>query len=329
MSHPRMNNPLVRLAQLLVLLFACLASAHGAAEVGADGASPDDVRMRLDAARARLDAAAQECGDLAAKLADSEVNGMYRVHGHRALLGVGLGEAVEGVGVRLAGVSPGGPAAAAGLKAGDVIVSLEGQKPHSSRALAAQIHALAPSANVEIDYERNGQRNRVTVRTIDDQMATEWEPHVVFKSLDLDKTLAQLPQLRELAMVRPFGSPWRDMELATLSKSLGRYFGAERGVLVVQAPAAAKGALLDGDVITAIDGREPTDVAHTLRALSAHAAGDKVHLGLLREHQAVQVDLTVPAAAPTDAFAFAPVAPVAPVAPAAPPAPRAAAPPRP
>jgi predicted metalloprotease with PDZ domain len=326
MSHPRMNKPLVRLGQLLVLLFGFAASAHGAAEASADGASPEDVRMRLDAARARLDAAAQECGDLATKLAESEMNGMHRVHGHRALLGVGLGEAVDGVGVRLASVSPGGPAAAAGLKAGDVIIGLEGQKPRSSRALAAHIHALAPSTDVELDYERNGQRNRVTVRTTDDQMAIDWDPHIVFKNLDIDKTFAQLPQVREFAMVRPFGNPWRDMELATLSKSLGRYFGAERGVLVVQAPAAAKGALLDGDVITAIDGREPTDVAHTLRALSAHAAGDKVHLGLLRDHQAVQVDLTVPASAAMDAFAFAPIAPIAP---AAPPAPRAPAPPKP
>ncbi len=66
------------------------------------------------------------------------------------------------------------------------------------------------------------------------------------------------------------GAPLAGMELATLSDRLGSYFGAKSGVLVVRAGEVACFKLQDGDVIVAIDGREPTSAAHATRILRSY-----------------------------------------------------------
>ena len=87
-----------------------------------------------------------------------------------------------------------------------------------------------------------------------------------------------------------------DLELANLSPTLGRYFGADKGVLVVHANDALK--LQDGDVLRTIGGRVPTDEHHAMRILGSYAPGEAVKLEVLRDRKKVQLDATLPAAAP-------------------------------
>ena len=58
-----------------------------------------------------------------------------------------------------------------------------------------------------------------------------------------------------------------DMELATLTPHLGSYFGSDKGVLVVRAPANGALQLEDGDVILAIDGADQRLARHAHPAL--------------------------------------------------------------
>jgi S1-C subfamily serine protease len=60
-------------------------------------------------------------------------------------------------GVRLAGVSPGSPAALAGLREGDVIVQFAGSKIHSIEDLMQQLSAKTPGDQVEIVVLRSGK----------------------------------------------------------------------------------------------------------------------------------------------------------------------------
>ena len=74
------------------------------------------------------------------------------------MLGVNLGGAVpNGGGVRVEGVSPGGPAAEAGVKAGDVIVAIEAKPVTTGRELVRVMEAVEPGDKVELGLKRDGK----------------------------------------------------------------------------------------------------------------------------------------------------------------------------
>ncbi len=96
-----------------------------------------------------------------------------------------------------------------------------------------------------------------------------------------------------------FASPWAhtglgDLELVELNEGLGRYFGTDKGLLVVKAPKSDAFDLQDGDVIQNIDGREPKGVRHALRILGSYAAGEKLKLGIMRDKKRRTIDVEIP-----------------------------------
>lgn len=83
------------------------------------------------------------------------------------------------------------------------------------------------------------------------------------------------------------------LELATVSARLGSYFGAKAGVLVVHSGNAAF-KFEDGDVITAIDGRQPTTAQQARRILASYAPGEKIGFKLVRDRKPLSLDVVVP-----------------------------------
>jgi len=79
-----------------------------------------------------------------------------------AYLGVGLDNTSQN-GARVGEIRGGGPAAAAGLRAGDVITQVNGEKIDSSEELQAAINGQKPGDKVSITYTRNGQSHTVEV----------------------------------------------------------------------------------------------------------------------------------------------------------------------
>jgi S1-C subfamily serine protease len=91
----------------------------------------------------------------------------------RALLGVNIGDvtatvaekydldAVEGVFV--GGVTENGAAREAGIREGDVIISVEGNRVNSSAELQEKISQFRPGDDVKIVVKRNGDRKQFTV----------------------------------------------------------------------------------------------------------------------------------------------------------------------
>jgi len=82
------------------------------------------------------------------------------------------------------------------------------------------------------------------------------------------------------------------MELVSLTPQLGRYFGTDKGVLVVRAPKDFK--LEDGDVILSIDGREPMSGSHATRILGSYQPGEKISIKLMRQQKTVNVETALP-----------------------------------
>jgi len=60
-------------------------------------------------------------------------------------------------------VSAGGPAANAGLKAGDIVTKLQGVPLQESSDLIALVRKYAPGASVKIDYQRDGTTHTAQV----------------------------------------------------------------------------------------------------------------------------------------------------------------------
>jgi putative serine protease PepD len=81
-----------------------------------------------------------------------------------AYLGVGVTTAQGGTaGVQLTEVRSGGPAAGAGLQAGDVITAVDGKDVTTTPQLQAAIDAKQPGDKVTVDYARDGASHTATV----------------------------------------------------------------------------------------------------------------------------------------------------------------------
>ncbi|MFG2011685.1 trypsin-like peptidase domain-containing protein [Micromonospora sp. NPDC048868] len=75
----------------------------------------------------------------------------------------GSGAVTGGAGVRLAAVEPSGPAAGAGLRAGDVILKLDGRPMTEPTDLIALVRKFAPGAVVTVEYRRGANRQNASV----------------------------------------------------------------------------------------------------------------------------------------------------------------------
>jgi S1-C subfamily serine protease len=82
-------------------------------------------------------------------------------HAGRAWLGIDgadvLASGQQGGGVRVMAVLPGGAAAVAGIQAGDLIRSIDGQATDSLSALQARLYTLQPGSRAVIDVLRGGR----------------------------------------------------------------------------------------------------------------------------------------------------------------------------
>jgi S1-C subfamily serine protease len=273
------------------------------------------VEQRLQDAQRRLEDAAREIAELSGEAAGPHAFRQFEYFlpgPRRAMLGVNLG-GVEpnGGGVRVESVSPGGPAEEAGVKAGDVIVAIEAKPVTTGRELVRAMEAIEPGEKVQLGLKRDGKPVKLAVE------ARELD-RVFFAGTPALPGLPAMPVMHEFEgdMHWLLGG-WSDAELVTLTPDLGRYFGADKGVLVARAPGEASFGLKDGDVIVSIGGREPQSGTHAMRILRSYQPGESVELKILRDRRAQTLNAKVPERAKRDVLRFA--APPKPPAPPPPP----------
>jgi S1-C subfamily serine protease len=268
---------------------------------------PADIDARLEAARQRLEAAARELAELTAQSTARFGDRLLATDGRRprAIIGVQIDPEPAAEGARVLRVSPGGPAAEAGIEAGDVITEIDGKSlrdpAHGGRALVEHMRGVEPKQRLRLRLLRDGRSREVVV---------------VAGVAPLPRVLALPPGLEPPAVPAAPDSPdapeahgrpdipfdWSPLgptgaaglELASLTPGLGAYFGTERGVLVLRAPRDPAWKLADGDVLLAIDGREPATALHATRILRSYQPGETVRMQILRQRKALQLEVQVP-----------------------------------
>jgi C-terminal processing protease CtpA/Prc len=255
-----------------------------------------DLDAKLAEAQARLEKAARDVAELSSEIGGPLMDKFMVFNGEgpsRAIIGVQLDPESGKEGARIQEVSPGGPADEAGLHVGDVITTINGTDVKGdgpARQVMHLMHKVAPESKVNVRVTREGKSRDfvVTARHGATFLGLQHPPI---------PPLPPIPPGFPEAGVSTFGpvmihGQLGDMELATLTPQLGRYFGTDKGVLVVRAPKDFK--LEDGDVILAIDGRQPSSGSHATRILSSYQSGEKITIKLMRQQKTVNVETTLP-----------------------------------
>ncbi len=210
--------------------------------------------------------------------------------------GVDLGMRVEQSAdrrfVRVAALAPRGAASGAGIEIGDVIVALDGRPVRNPNAVAEHLAGVAPGRPVQVDLQRRGRGERLFIAVDAAALIAAHDTRRV-----TTPAIAPLGTLGELAAA-PADVP-AGVRFVPLSAGLGRYFGTDRGVLVVQAARDNPLRLEDGDVLQAVDGQRPVAVDDALELLDAAGARGRAVLDVWRERRSRRFEVALPATAPS------------------------------
>ena len=311
------------------------------------------LEAQLADARRDLDRAAKRVAELSRQLGrddDARVRIVERRVGGRPVIGVLLAPDAQ-AGVRITGVTPDSGAAKAGLKAGDRIVSVGAtQVLGSSGDLRVDnarklLGSLEDGKAVRIGYVRDGKAATTTVtpRRDEDVFWVGGGPGDSMPRIRRIDVPGVAPDVREeVIRISPrkhckgpdCGFPafteafrWNGLNLASMDPQLGRYFGTERGVLVLSTGPELAG-LQAGDVVLKIDGRTVTTPRDAMDALRGKPENALALVEYLRDRRVASTRVKLPKAmqfrvpVPPPAPPTPPVPPVrAPKAPPAPPAP--------
>jgi len=209
------------------------------------------------------------------------------------------------------------PAAAAGIKEGDVILRLNGDEITSTRKLSRLISEIAPNHQVKLTIARNG-RDQDLNATLGKRPEPAfgngnltWSTPDGIKALELDK-LKELPQFKDFSegempkvWTGPDGegrtfslraSEGRQIGIGVipLGKQLAEHFGVQSGVMIQEVrenSPAAKAGLKAGDIITEVDGKAVKGQFDLVRAINEKKEGD-VTLNIMRDNSRQTISVT-------------------------------------
>lgn len=303
------------LTTLLLLSLTALAAAEPT-----EPTNPEVLRAELEQARSDLASAAQRVASLARQLSEQSLarrwaeldpeqwrDALGELPDGAAIrravatawtprLGLVLGPNDETDGRLVRAVTPGSSAAAAGIEAGDRIISVDDIElgPQGAAELRRLLRERQVGDRVTLELERDGQRQRVAVELEQPRMPG-------LAALRADGDMFNPEQLRELleGRVRPgrWGLIGQRTELTAMHAGLEPYFGTDRGVLILRSDPEHGLDLEAGDVILSINGQavnRPTDV---MVQLVGQEAGQTITVELMRRGERMTLTGSVEAGA--------------------------------
>lgn len=372
---------------LLALAIVCGLSFAGAAQPQSRTPTTEQQKQ-LDAAREEMNRAARRLAELTREFGGQAFHYERTLPDSRPLIGVLLGPDAGG-GVRIAGVTPDGAAASAGIMTGDRLLridgkTIEGDSPEARVERArTMLRGIADNAAVALRYARGDRETEVGVTPKRDSRIMLFSsdgamthpegnvlvrqsggvdaPHVFVFSDDssegkdgqrtIERRTIRIDckgdekecrkQAHQQAMLAPEGIDgvhdvqrhvfrfeckpgeacsgqqrlaeafrWNGLNLASVDSQLGRYFGADKGVLVLST-GPAFGQLQAGDVIQRVDGKAVDTPRAVMDALRDKPADSTVAIDYLRDRKSGSTRITVPKAFEFPSFPPIPALPPA------------------
>jgi len=331
------------------------AAASASSDAAPDPAKTEQARKELAELRTQMQELSRKMAALSTELGESGPRSYaYRYIGDpdRAIIGVVL--ANDDKGVRISGVTPDGPAARAGVRDGDFVTAIDGKDVGKSAGDARNALAnLKDGQEVTLAYARGGQKGTVKIKAqrrearnwpmlmnddpehpllpkdFNERMRADVERAQREAERNYERNHVQMEQQVERATREAMkhvpknlhiAMPWWGLNLAPLNADLGRYFGTDKGVLVIAADNDSLPGIRAGDVITDIAGETVKRPEDALRALRDQESGKDVAIKLLRDKKTLALNMKAPAFNSIFDMRMPPPPP-APPAPAAPPAP--------
>ncbi len=184
---------------------------------------------------------------------------------------------LDGVsGAYVESVRDGSPADTVDLRAGDVIVSFDGERVRSARHLSRLVSETPANKEVAVEFARDGARQTVRVTPTDQAglgMAREFRFAAPF-----DRDFDVAPELddRFRALRDMLGAGRLGVSVLELTDQLAEHYGVSGGLLVTSVDSdrpAGEAGIKAGDIITQVSGDDVKTVSE-LRRRVARASGD-------------------------------------------------------
>lgn len=209
----------------------------------------------------------------------------------QAYLGVSSKRDEDGpAGAKVTAISDSSAAAKAGLKVGDLITKVDDAKIEGPDGLAAAVHRHKPQDKAAITFQRDGKEQTVTA--------------TLGKSQKVQRVYGYaMPDMKGLEeLQRSFN--FDRSRLGGFDRERGPRLGIRaqdtedgKGVKVLdvdEESAAAKAGVKEGDVITRFDGKEVNSTSALVESAQAAKAKTSVHVNLLRNGKAMEMDIKTP-----------------------------------
>lgn len=201
------------------------------------------------------------------------------------------------------------PAAKSGLKNGDVITEINGQRVEGTAQFRRMIREIPAGRTVQLTVWRDGRSQNISVTLGKMQENNKHWMKAMPQAFNF-----RIPEMPEVAPIPDMPSlewdngnlsmttrgPRLGIDAEDISGQLGSYFGVPdgEGVLVrdVNAGSAAeKAGVKAGDVITTLNGERIHGLAELRSKIAASAEGKTAKLGVLRNRSALTLEVEIPA----------------------------------
>ena len=222
-------------------------------------------------------------------------------------------KASGGSGIVVEQVRPDSPAATAGMRAADLIVSFDGERIRSARQFSRLVQETPPGRTVSATIVRDGRRSDVSITPATPQSARRQDGR---PELNADRGSSSTAtssanessgswassmvcagsSMPEFNFDFPGSSARGRLGVGVddLTPQLASYFGAKEGVLVTtvtEDTPAARGGLKAGDVIVSFAGEAVRNRVELQRAVGRAQSDAEVTVGIVRDRKTSDIKI--------------------------------------